>query len=148
MKIVEWMLAVVLAFAMLGAGLNKLFSSEFRGDLAEQINLPGWMLVLIALWELNLVLDLLWPRFRVLGGIGVLATMIGAAISHLAGEAEGPTSRGQSIVTNLVLGLLGLVVAWLAAGRPNGVAPLISRARNQALGQVEAVAGGATDAVS
>ncbi|MEL7155700.1 MAG: DoxX family protein [Actinomycetota bacterium] len=147
MRIVEWVLAALVGLAMLGSALNKLFSSEFRGDLAEQINLPGWFLVLVALWELTLVLDLAWPRFRILGGLGVVLTMIGAAISHVLGDVEGPTARGQSITVNIVLGVLGLAVAWLAAGRPSGVGPLLARARDQARGQVDAVAD-AADAVT
>ena len=148
MKILEWVLAVLLALVMLGAGANKLLSSEFRTDLADQINVPGWFLILVGLWELALVVDLVWPRFRILGGIGVVVTMIGAAISHVVAAAGGQADQVPSIVSNVVIGLVGLVVAWLAAGRPSSPGAMLARARTQAMGQLDAVTDATSDMVS
>lgn len=148
MKILQWVLAVALAFVMAGAGLNKIFSSEFRDLLGDQINTPNWFLVLVGLFELLLAVDLLLPRFRILGGVGVAVTMVAAAVFNLFGDTVDGNNPRVAIPLNLVLAVLALVTAWLAAGRPRSVGTLLTTARQQLRGQAAAVAETATDAIT
>jgi len=148
MKILEWILAVGLALVMALAALNKILSSEFRDTLSDSINLPGWFLILVGLLELSLAVDLLLPRFRILGGLGVAVVMVGAVVFNLFGETVDDNNPRLVIPLNIVLALVGLAAAWLAADRTRSLGTLLSRARSQAMGQVGAAAEAAGDIVS
>lgn len=139
MKKLEWVLAGVLAVVMFASALNKTFSEESRGTLSDQLNVPGWFLILVSLFEIVLVVALVLPRFRVLGGVGVAVTMVGAAVISVFGETVDDQNPKLVIPLHIVLASLGLFTAWLAAGRPADVGTLISEARRQTLGQLEKV---------
>ncbi|MEM8924885.1 MAG: DoxX family protein [Actinomycetota bacterium] len=147
MKIVEWVLAVLLALMMLGAGIGKLFVEDSRTELADQINVPGWFLLIVGVWEILLVILLLWPRFRIVGGLGVLLTMVVAAVLHIVALIGGGEDQVSALISNVVIGAGGAIVAWLAAGRPGGAAAVVQQGRRQALGQFDAVVD-AADAVT
>jgi uncharacterized membrane protein YphA (DoxX/SURF4 family) len=147
MKILEWVLAIFLGLVMLGAGVSRIISSETRSDLSDSIGVPGWFLILVSLLEILLAIDLFWPRFRILGGIGSAVVMVGALIFNLFGEEVGSANPQAGIPANIVLAIVGLAVAWLAAGRPSSIGELIDTARQQAMGQVAAVAETAADVI-
>lgn len=143
MKIVEWVLAVVLAIIFALAAIVRLASSSQRAEQAEVLNVPGWFMILVSLLELGIAIDLLWPRFRILGGVGYFVTMIGAAIMNFFANTVNDVNPRTFIPVNIVLALLGLFVAWLAGGRPKSVGSLLTTAKNQAAGQIDAAADGA-----
>ena len=136
MKIVERVLPVVLAVIVVLAALNKIASSEFRGDLADSVNMPGWFLIVVGILELFLAMDLLLPRLRVLGGVGVFVVMVGAAIFNALGENVEGTNPPGAIAFVLVLAMAGLFTAWFAAGKPNQLGKLFAAARSQAVAQL------------
>ncbi len=116
-----------------------------RADQAEVLNVPSWFMVVVSILELAIAVDLLWPRFRILGGIGFFGTMIGAAVMNFFGTTIGDTNPRTFIPVNIVLALLGLVTAWLAGGRPKSIGSLIARAKSQAAGQVSGAVDAAAD---
>lgn len=145
MKIFEWVLAVLLALIFALAAIARLVSSTQRAEQAEILNVPGWFMILVSGLELAIAADLLWPRFRILGGVGYFITMVGAAIMNFFATTVGDTNPRTFIPLNIVLALLGLLVAWLAGGRPKAIGSLVSTAKNQAMGQVDSVADTARD---
>lgn len=148
MKVLEWVLAVLLAIALGGAALARLFSSTELDKQSDMLNIPGWFLVVVSIFELTLVLDLLMPRFRILGGVGAALTMAGAVLFNLLGDTVDGTDPRTAIPINVVLALIGLAVAWLAAGRPKQLTALLTTARQQMKGQFDSVAEAATDAIT
>ena len=145
MKIVEWVLAVLLALVFLAVGVFRLINSSDRADQAELLNVPGWFLILVSLLEIALAIDLLIPRFRILGGVGIAIVMVGAVILNLFGTTVNDVNPRTFIPGNIVLVLLALLTAWLASGRVKSIGSLIETAKNQAMGQVGSAAETVTD---
>lgn len=145
MKKLEWVLAVALGALLLVSALARIVSSDARGDMSDALNVPGWFLILVSLWEIVIAIDLFLPRFRILGGVGAAVTMIGAALFNLFGDTVNDTNPRQFIPVNIVLALAGLGVAWLAAGRPTSIGALVSAAKQQLRGQIGEVAETAAD---
>lgn len=145
MKKLEWVLAVVLGLVLLASALGRIFSSGARGDMADSLNVPGWFLVLVSLWEIALAVDLFLPRFRILGGVGAAVTMIGAGIFNLFGDTIDDVNPRQFIPVNVVLALVGFGVAWLAGGRPTSLGALVATAQKQLAGQSNEVSDTAAD---
>lgn len=117
MNIVAWILSGLLAFAMIGAGGNKLAKShekllsDPRMGWAEkfsngQVKTIGALEVLAGIglilpWATGIL-----PVLTPLAGVGVVALMVGALIVHARrGELK------QALPVNTVLALIGLVVA-------------------------------------
>ncbi len=115
MNVVLWIIAGLLAAAFLGAGLTKL--TQPKEKLATNmgwvedfspgtVKLIGALEVLAAIGlVLPAALDVL-PVLVPLAAIGLIALMIGAAITH------GRRKESPMIVVNLVLLLLAAVVVW------------------------------------
>jgi uncharacterized membrane protein YphA (DoxX/SURF4 family) len=115
MNVVLWIIAGLLAAAFLGAGLTKL--TQPKEKLATNmgwvedfspgtVKLIGALEVLAAIGlVLPAALDVL-PVLVPLAAIGLIALMIGAAITH------GRRRESPMIVVNLVLLLLAAVVVW------------------------------------
>lgn len=116
MNLVLWIVAGVLALAMLGAGGMKLARS--RDQLREAG--MGWVddfspaaVKAIGAAEVAGALGLVLPPLvdvatwlAPLAAVGLLLTMLGAVVAHLR---RGETSM---LVPPLVLGVLAAVVAW------------------------------------
>ncbi len=116
---IERILPSLLAVVMLMSALNKIVSSEFRSTLSETIGVSGSFLIVVAVFEIVLAAMFMTPRLQLFAGLGLVWVMIGAAFYHWTGvEVDGQNPRAP-IPVNVVLGLLGLFVAWLAAGRPS-----------------------------
>jgi hypothetical protein len=137
MKNLELGLAGLLGLAILLAAVARIFSTELRTDMSDSLNLPGWFLIAVSVLEIVLAIDLFIPRFRILGGIGIGATMIGASIFNLLGEKAGNADPRQAVPLTLVLSIIGFSVAWLAAGRPRSVNSLIAITKHQVKGQFD-----------
>ncbi len=116
MNIVLWIIAVVLAVAFAGAGLMKLAQPKEKLAASgmgwtEQFS-PGAIKAIGALEVLAAIglilpalLDIV-PVLVPLAALGLVVTMIGAAVTH-ARRKENPM-----IGANLVLLILAAVVAW------------------------------------
>jgi uncharacterized membrane protein YphA (DoxX/SURF4 family) len=115
MNVVLWIIAGLLAVAFLGAGLTKLTQpkEKLAANMAwvedfspGMVKLIGGLEVLAAIGLiLPAALDVL-PVLVPLAAVGLVALMIGAAITH-ARRKEFPM-----IAINVVLLLLAAVVAW------------------------------------
>lgn len=115
MNVVLWIIAGLLAVAFLGAGVTKLVQP--REKLATTmgwvedfspgtVKLIGGLEVLAAIGlVLPAALDVL-PVLVPLAAIGLVALMVGAAITH------GRRREFPMIVANLVLLVLAVVVVW------------------------------------
>ena len=141
MKKLEWVLAALLALVILLAAVGRIVSSQLRTDMSDSLSLPGWFLIVVSLIEIALAVDLLIPRFRILGGIGTGATMVGATIFNLLGEKAGDADPQQAVPLTVVLAIVGFAVAWLAAGQPKDIGSMITAARQQLKGQFGEVSG-------
>ena len=119
MNIVAWVLSVLLALAMIGAGLGKLTVSHEkllanpRMGWAEQFS--GGQVKTIAALEVLAAIGLIlpWltgiaPVLTPLAAVGVVALMVGALIVHARrGELK------DALPVNSMLALIGIVVAVL-----------------------------------
>lgn len=118
MHVVLWVLAGILAAAFLFAGLGKL--TQPKEKLAAQGRNMAWTedfsdgpIKLIGLLEVLAAIGLIVPPLvhvatwlTPLAALGLVALMIGAAITHLR---RGET---QNVVVNVVILVLAAVVAW------------------------------------
>ena len=119
MNVVLWIIAGLLALAFLGAGLTKLVQPKEKlaatmgwvDDFSPgTVKLIGALEVLAAIGlVLPAALDVV-PVLVPLAAVGLVALMIGAAITH-ARRRETPM-----IAINLVLLVLAVVVAWGRSG--------------------------------
>lgn len=116
MNVVLWVIAGLLALAFLAAGAMKLAQppEKLAASGMEWVDgfAPGAVKAIGALEVLAAVGLVLPPLVGVapvlapLAALGLVAMMVGAAITH---ARRGET---QMIVVNVVLGLLAAVVAW------------------------------------
>lgn len=136
MKILEWVLAVILALVVGLAAIARFFSSDLRNDMADSLSVPVWFLIVVSVVEIVLVIDLLIPRLRILGAIGTALIMVGATIFNLLGEQVRDANPRQGVPLTIILAIIGFAVAWLAAGRPRSIGSLIDTAKQQLKGQV------------
>ncbi|MEM9130856.1 MAG: MauE/DoxX family redox-associated membrane protein [Actinomycetota bacterium] len=145
MKVLEWVLAIVLGLLIGVSGVSRLVSSDLRDEMGDYLNLPGWFLVLVSFWEILIAIDLFLPRFRIVGGVGAAVTMVVAAVLNFFGETIDDYNPRTGIPWNVGLAVVGLIVAWLAAGRPGSAGGLIDAARRQLRGQRDEVAEAVAD---
>lgn len=116
MNVFLWIVAGLLAVAFLGAGAMKL--SQPRAKLSAsgmpwvddfsdgQVKTIGALEVLAAIGLIGPPLTGIAPVLAPLAAVGLVLTMIGAAVVHARrGETQG-------IVVNAVLLILAAVVAW------------------------------------
>lgn len=116
MNVVLWVIAGLLALAFLAAGAMKLAQPKEKlaasgmewvdGFAPGAIKAIGALEVLAAVGLVLPPLVGVAPVLAPLAALGLVAMMIGAAITH---ARRGET---QMIVVNVVLGLLAAVVAW------------------------------------
>lgn len=116
MNVVLWVIAGLLALAFLAAGAMKLAQPKEKlaasgmewvdGFAPGAIKAIGALEVLAAVGLVVPPLVGVAPVLAPLAALGLVAMMVGAAITH---ARRGET---QMIVVNVVLGLLAAVVAW------------------------------------
>ncbi|TFV83267.1 DoxX family protein [Blastococcus sp. CT_GayMR20] len=115
MNVVLWIIAGLLALAFLGAGLTKLTQpkEKLAASMAWVEDFSPGMVKLIGALEVLAAIGLVLPAaldvlpvLVPLAAVGLIALMIGAAITH-ARRSETPM-----IAVNVVLLLLAAVVAW------------------------------------
>lgn len=116
MNVFLWILAGLLAVAFLGAGAMKLTQPKAKLSAsgmpwvddfsAGQVKTIGALEVLAAIGLIGPPLTGIAPVLAPLAALGLVLTMIGAAVVHARrGETQG-------IVVNAVLLILAAVVAW------------------------------------
>jgi putative oxidoreductase len=106
-------LMALLTLAFLASGGTKLAGAQMNVDNFTRWGYPLWFMYLTGLIEVGCAL-LLWPRkTRLIGALGLVATMVGAVLTHL--------THGEAAMIGAPVVLLGLaaIVAW--ANRPRSV---------------------------
>ena len=117
MNIALWIVQGILALVFIMAGFMKI--SQPKNALKEkgmsyvedftdrQVNLIGILEVLGAIGLILPALTGILPTLTPFAAVGLILTMIGAAVTHLRRSGE-----NQKIITNLVLLALALFVAY------------------------------------
>ncbi len=82
-NIFTWVLAGLLAFAFLGAGLSKLIGAEMQIKNLESWGYPLWMRFPIGLSEILFAIGLLIPAYRKLIVFGVFGWGLIAIYTHI-----------------------------------------------------------------
>ena len=88
-NIITWILAVILAFAFIGAGFTKLLGVDTQIKNFESWGYPLWLRFPVGLIEIALAIGLVIPRYRKITIYGIFIWTIVAVITHLqAGQAN------------------------------------------------------------
>lgn len=109
-NIAVWIISVLLALAFLASGVPKLLGVPQTVEGFHRWGYPDWFRIVTGLVETGSALLLLIPRTAFVGASLLVATMIGAAYTHLT-HNEAPF-----VVGPLVLLVLAAIVA--VARRP------------------------------
>ncbi len=102
--ILTWIGISLLGLAFIGVGAGKL-----TGGMDEQLGnlgVPSWAIPAIGIIELAAGIALIVPRSRFYAATVLIATMLGAAVTHVA------NADWAGLPPSVVLGLLTSVVAW------------------------------------
>ncbi len=86
-KIIYWIATALLAFGMLGSGLQQVLQTKAMVDLITPLGYPAYFLYIIGVWKILGVIALLLPGFKLLkewAYAGFFFVMTGALVSHLA----------------------------------------------------------------
>jgi putative oxidoreductase len=110
LKVVLWVLQILVALAMLGAGVSKLAGAETMVHEFEAVGLGQWFRYLTGALEIGGAVLLLVPRLSGVGALLLGGVMAGAVVAHLV-------KLGGSPVPALVLLGLLVVIAWGRRGR-------------------------------
>ena len=106
-NIIVWILAGLLAFAFIGAGITKLLGVEMQIKNLESWGYPLWFRFPIGLTEIAFALALLIPKYRKLTLYGIFIWTLLAVITHLqAGQAN-------MIAAPISFGVLALTIFFL-----------------------------------
>jgi uncharacterized membrane protein YphA (DoxX/SURF4 family) len=104
-NIIVWILAGLLAFAFIGAGISKLLGVEMQIKNLESWGYPLWFRFPIGLCEVALAIGLLIPKYRKLTIYAIFIWTLVAIITHLqAGQVSmigGPILFG--IIASVIL---------------------------------------------
>jgi putative oxidoreductase len=100
----------LLGLSTLASGGVKFLSFEFHTTLFDQFRYPRWFLYVTGgvetLGGLGLLAGLVFtPMFGVLGGILIIATMVGAILTRLV-RVDEPLSRSIPAAIFLIAGLI------------------------------------------
>ena len=108
-SLVAWLLAVLLALPMAGAGLVKLSADPAMVTMFDDIGTGAWMRILVGACELAGAVGLLVPRVRAWAALGLFVLLLCATVTNLVVLDTSP-------LTSLVLAVLAAVVLWLRRG--------------------------------
>lgn len=81
--IVAWVLQILLALAMVGAGAAKLSGQPAMIQLFEDIGAGQWLRFMVGALEVAGGIGLLVPRLRVWAALGLLLLLVGATLTNL-----------------------------------------------------------------
>jgi uncharacterized membrane protein YphA (DoxX/SURF4 family) len=117
LNIALWVLQILLAVAMIGAGSAKLAGVEMMVKEFDVIGLGQWFRYLTGGWEVLAGVLLLVPRLSGVGAALLIPVMAGAIVAHLV-------KLPDPFVPALVLLVLALVITW---GRRRQILALLGR---------------------
>lgn len=107
-KILGHLVAGLLLLAFAAAGLSKLAGLPLHTEQFTAWGYPGWFLYVVGAVEIAAALLLLLPSTRLVGSGLVIATMVGAAGTHLIHEEWAATAAPLACaVLAVVAGLVG-----------------------------------------
>ena len=104
-SIALWAVQIALAAMFLLAGGSKLLGVPAMVALFETIGVGQWFRYVTGLIEVSSAIALLIPSFAVFGALALVATMVGAIVTHLF-------IVGGSPAMPVILLLGSAVVAW------------------------------------
>jgi putative oxidoreductase len=110
LNIVLWVLQVLVALALLGAGAAKLSGDQAMVAQFETIGLGQWFRYLTAALEVLGAILLLVPRLSGVGALLLSCVMAGAVVAHLV-------KLGGSPLPALVFLVMLLTIAWGRRGK-------------------------------
>ncbi|MDB3891581.1 DoxX family protein [Alphaproteobacteria bacterium] len=106
MKYASLVIRLLLSFAFLAAGSQKLIGAEMMLAIYDQIGVGQWFRLVTGVVEVGGVI-LLWVRpMQILGALILGGTMVGAVLAHVL-------ILGPSSMPAIILGLLCAAVVWL-----------------------------------
>jgi len=85
--VIYWVATALLAFGMLGSGIQQIIHTQAMIDLIRPLGYPLYFLYIIGIWKLLGVSAILVPRFKLLkewAYAGFFFVMTGALVSRLA----------------------------------------------------------------
>lgn len=106
MKYESLILRVLLSFAFLAAGSQKLIGAEMMVAVYDQIGVGQWFRFVTGIVEIGGVILLWVPAMQILGALLLGGTMVGAVLAHLL-------ILGPSAIPAIILGLLSASVVYL-----------------------------------
>lgn len=108
MGILTVILQILLGLAFLGAGGSKLAGSQQMVEMFEHFRYPRWFMYFTGVVEvtgaLGVLIGIFVPILALLGGLLLIATMIGALITHV--RVKDPASRMAPPAVLLVLAVI------------------------------------------
>lgn len=102
----SWIAQVLIAFAFLAAGSQKLLGADDMVQLFAQIGIGSWFQYVTGGLEVIAAILLLIPATTTWGATLAACIMVGAVFTHIA-------VIGGSFIPALVLLLLALTILWL-----------------------------------
>jgi uncharacterized membrane protein YphA (DoxX/SURF4 family) len=85
--IIYWVATAMLAFGMLGSGIQQILRKQAMVDLIRPLGYPLYFLYIIGVWKVLGIIAILVPGFKLLkewAYAGFFFVMTGALVSHLA----------------------------------------------------------------
>jgi uncharacterized membrane protein YphA (DoxX/SURF4 family) len=85
--ILYWVATAMLAFGMLGSGIQQILRKQAMVDLIRPLGYPLYFLYIIGVWKVLGIIAILVPGFKLLkewAYAGFFFVMTGALVSHLA----------------------------------------------------------------
>ena len=99
-KIISWVLAGLIAFGFLFAGITKLLGAEMQIKNLESWGYPLWFRFPIGLVEIAFAVAILIPKYRQLLSYAIFVWTIVAVITHL--QASQGAMIGAPILFSIV----------------------------------------------
>jgi len=106
-NIIVWILAGLLAFAFMGAGITKLLGAEMQIKNLESWGYPLWFRFPIGLSEVVLAVALLIPKYRKLTICAIFIWTLVAVTTHL--QAGQVSMIGAPILFGVIAGVIFLM---------------------------------------
>lgn len=106
-KIISWVLAAIIAFGFLFAGITKLAGTEMQIKNLESWGYPLWFRFPIGLVELVFAVTILVPKYRTLTLYATFIWTLAAVITHL--QASQAAMTGAPILFGVLAGVLLLL---------------------------------------
>lgn len=107
--IIYWIATVLLAFGMLGSGLQQLLHLKDMMDLMQPLGYPSYFFTIIGIWKIIGTIVILIPNFKLLkewAYAGFFFVMTGAFFSHLT------VGNGIMELVPPIMQTIFIVISW------------------------------------